>query len=123
MNPHYDVIIEGLLKRLDEQGNKREDIEYVINRVIGQATPPQVFEACCDPCEFDENIKLKAFIKVLENISSQYSSQYPNGDPNIYFNFRETQLEHLDIKWSGTFTLKREDSLKLEPSVFFNFSE
>lgn len=38
MNPHYDVIVDGLLKRLDERGNTTEDLEYVLARIMSESS-------------------------------------------------------------------------------------
>lgn len=138
MNPHYDVIVDGLLKRLAEQGNKREDFEYVLDRVLDQMEgnptiilppgPPEVCEACCDPREFDdrdESVKLSDMRETLENIASYYDGE----DPDVYFNLDGQPLYPDNVEWFGTCTIQQrgilsaEPPVELEPSVFFNFSE
>lgn len=62
MNPHYDVILDGLIKRLNERGNLPDDLDYVVKRLQDEVASPMLdalvpkpagHECCCDPTQIE----------------------------------------------------------------------
>lgn len=58
MNPNYDVILDGLIKRLNERGNLPNDLAYVVSRLQKEVASPMLdalvpkqHECCCDPSQ------------------------------------------------------------------------